>query len=69
MADRAAENQSTASKALPKREDRLARISRHRTAEVRNRPATTSLRLLTVLNVLSRSDAERKSLPTSVAPR
>ena len=29
----------------------------------------TALRLLAVLNVLSRSDAERKSLLISVAPR
>ena len=47
----------------------LTPISHHLTAEARDRPAITSLRLLTVLNVLSRSDAERKSLLISVAPR
>ncbi len=31
---------------------RLARISHHLTVEVRNKPAVTALRLLTVLNVL-----------------
>ena len=46
-----------------------ARISHHLTVEARNRPAITSLRLLTVLSVLSRLDAERKSLLISVAPR
>ena len=46
-----------------------ARISRHLTAEAGDKRAIISLRLLAVLNVLSRSDAERKSLPTSVAPR
>ena len=37
--------------------------------EVRDRLVITSLRLLVVLNVLSRSDAERKSLLISVAQR
>ena len=47
----------------------LARISHHLTVEARNRPVTTALRLLAVLNVLSRSGAEGKSLLISVAPR
>ncbi len=51
MAERAVENQSTASKALPKREDPLARISHHLTVEARHKPAISALRLLTVLNV------------------
>ena len=37
----------------------LACISHHLTVEARNRPAITALRLLAVLNVLSRSGAER----------
>ncbi len=47
----------------------LARISHQLTVEARNRPAITSLRLLTVLNVLSRSGAEWKSPLISIAPR
>ena len=37
--------------------------------EVRERPVSTSLRLPVVRNVLSRSDAERKSLLISAASR
>ena len=44
-------------------EDKLKLVEAH------DRPAITSLRLLAVLNVLFRSDAERKSLFISVAPR
>ena len=47
----------------------LARFSHHLTVEARNRPAITALRLLTVLNVLSRSGAERGSLLLSVEPK
>ncbi len=47
----------------------LARISQQLTVEARHKPAMTALRLLTVLNVLSRSGAERKSLLISEAPR
>ena len=36
----------------------LVRISRRLTVEARNKPAITVLRLLAVLNALSRSDAE-----------
>ena len=38
----------------------LACISRHLTAEARNRPAITSLRLLAVLNVLSEYASARQ---------
>ena len=47
----------------------LARISHQLTVEAHDRPAITALRLLAVLNVLSRSDAEGKSLLISVTPR
>ena len=52
-------------------ERRAGQPSHHRdlTVEARNRPAITSLRLLAVLKVLSRSDTEWKSLLISVAPR
>ena len=46
----------------------LTRISHQLTVGARDRPATTSLRLPAVLNVLARLDAERKSLLVSVAP-
>ncbi len=51
MAERAVENQSTANKALPKREDPLARISRDLTGEAGERPAMTAFGLLPVPNV------------------
>ena len=47
----------------------LARISHHLTAEARHKPAMTALRLLTVLNVLSRSGAERGSLLLLLEPK
>ena len=47
----------------------LTRLSHQLTVEACDRPAIIALRLFAVLNVLSRSDAERKSLLISVAPR
>ena len=47
----------------------LAHFSHHLTVEARNKPAITALRLLAVLNVLSRSGAERGSLLLSVEPK
>ncbi len=47
----------------------LARISHHLTVEARHKPAITALRLLAVLNVLSRSGAERGSLLLLVEPK
>ena len=45
------------------------RFFHHLPVEARDGPAMTSLLLLAVLNVVSRSDAEQKPLPASVAPR